>query len=492
MDTNSWKKHLLTAKFRDAEFHVQDVDTGIGRRNIVHQYPNKDVPFLEDLGLDADELTINGYVIQKQENDHDYFPARNKLMAALKKEGPGTLIHPFLGTMQVCISGKARVVEDFSRGGMAKFTMTFIQLASTTVLGGLEEKKLTLSSNIYDSTVLKEIKNESQKKVDDSWLNANKKNLDTFVDKVNTPDLQFSKRGLIADCTKVISMTKQAIESVRGSIVSNVSDALSILSTNLTNVQNILDSPYDFAEWLKTTIDVFLYLVGIDTDEKVEGGTEFGGWSNEYKEDSITLDGNTIPTTLGESVVNALVELTNFGEEDTNSASLFGGILDPINITTKNRAQQSLNRLYMVNVVRNLALASAARVAVRINFTSYDKALEIMNQIVDGIENQLEKMGDEAADETYLNYSLKDDNSDMYGAMEDLRKDFVIAMQSLGVSLAVIVDYLISPYGMTTLELAYDKYYDLDRAEDIFDRNRSIIDHPGFLLGGRTIKILSE
>jgi len=490
----SWRDHLQKAKFRDATFYVKDVDTGIGRRNIIHQYPNKDDPFLEDLGLDVDEISINGYVIQNYGNDFDYFPARNKLMNALKKEGAGTLVHPFLGSMQVCVSGKTRIVEDFSQGGMAKFTMTFVKLSKDTNLGGLSviDRGMTTWQGPLFGQTKEIIKSGVKEKVDAAWIDSYKKILDNFVAKVSIPDLQFSKKGLIADCTKAISMTKQAIESIRGSIVSNVSDALSILSTNLTNIDSILESPDEFAAWLKANIDVFLYMVGIDTNKVTVGGTTLGGWSGEYADDSIVLDGNSVPVVLGESIVDSLVEMSRFGEEDSDSPSLFGGTLDSINVNTKNRARQSLNRLYMVNTIRNLALATSTRIAVRMSFVSYDKATSIMNTIVDGIENQLIKMGDEAADETYLNYGFADDNNDSYVAMEDLRKEFVTAMRNLGASLAVIVNYTVPPYGITALELAYNRYYNLDRLDDIFKRNQPTVIHPGFLRGGSVIEILSE
>jgi len=41
------------------------------------------------------------------------------------------------------------------------------------------------------------------------------------------------------------------------------------------------------------------------------------------------------------------------------------------------------------------------------------------------------------------------------------------------------------------LVLAYSKYNDLGREKEIINRNRSLVSHPGFLPGGKTLEILS-
>ena len=65
----SWRDNLRQAKFRNVEFAVASTSTGIGRRNIVHQFPFQEIPFVEDIGSDADEFTIEGFII------HDFYIA---------------------------------------------------------------------------------------------------------------------------------------------------------------------------------------------------------------------------------------------------------------------------------------------------------------------------------------------------------------------------------------------------------------------------------
>jgi len=122
-DANQQRKK---ASFRGVPFFIRDSDRSVGRRNVIHQYPFKDIPYVEDLGRDIDEFIINGYVVQNEDNNQDYIDERDALIKALRESGPGTLIHPYYGELSVNLSGKARIEESFTQGGIARFTMTFV------------------------------------------------------------------------------------------------------------------------------------------------------------------------------------------------------------------------------------------------------------------------------------------------------------------------------------------------------------------------------
>lgn len=47
----SWKNKLRPASFRGASFGVESHQTEQGRRTQVHEYPGRDDPYVEDLGL---------------------------------------------------------------------------------------------------------------------------------------------------------------------------------------------------------------------------------------------------------------------------------------------------------------------------------------------------------------------------------------------------------------------------------------------------------
>lgn len=118
----SWHDRFnARGRFRQAEFVLQDDALAFGRRAQVHQYPERDRPYVEDLGRRAREFDIEVYVIGP-----DYDRKRDALIAAIEQPGPGTLVHPRHGTLRVSIT-QARKRETTRRGGLAHFSLTCVE-----------------------------------------------------------------------------------------------------------------------------------------------------------------------------------------------------------------------------------------------------------------------------------------------------------------------------------------------------------------------------
>jgi prophage DNA circulation protein len=112
---------LRPASFRGVPFHVDGTDMGVGRRTQLHEYPQRDKPWIEDLGRAARELSFDGFVVGE-----DYVEQANKLLAALEEAGSGALVHPWFGTLTVSQKDLARV--SFNSGlGHARFTLSFVE-----------------------------------------------------------------------------------------------------------------------------------------------------------------------------------------------------------------------------------------------------------------------------------------------------------------------------------------------------------------------------
>lgn len=121
--TAAWRTQLQPASFRGVPFHVRSADTEEGRRGVLHEYPLRDDPFVEDMGRKAGEFSLEAFVL-----GDDYFPARDALRDALKQPGSGELVHPTLGRMQVALVASVRFVESLvDEGGMARFTLRFTE-----------------------------------------------------------------------------------------------------------------------------------------------------------------------------------------------------------------------------------------------------------------------------------------------------------------------------------------------------------------------------
>lgn len=70
---------------------------------------------------------ITAYVI-----GDDCFEQRDRLIEALNKPGPGTLVHPTFGELNVCVDGEIRVSTTGSEGRMVRFDLQFVEAGELT------------------------------------------------------------------------------------------------------------------------------------------------------------------------------------------------------------------------------------------------------------------------------------------------------------------------------------------------------------------------
>ena len=115
----AWREQLRTASFRGVPFHYRDAGGDFGRRLARHDYPGRDLSYHEDLGRKTREFTIRAFVLGP-----DYAAARDALIEAVETPGPGTLVHPYLGSLTVAVTA-ARLRESTAEGGAAEFDLSF-------------------------------------------------------------------------------------------------------------------------------------------------------------------------------------------------------------------------------------------------------------------------------------------------------------------------------------------------------------------------------
>ena len=112
---------LHPASFRGAVFLITgDATTTGGRKTVSHDFVNSNNRNVEDLGKFPDIFTINGII-----DSENYEQNRDRLIAALNRPGPGILVHPFHGEVNVTLSGTYNLVQNTNNLGIAEFTMTF-------------------------------------------------------------------------------------------------------------------------------------------------------------------------------------------------------------------------------------------------------------------------------------------------------------------------------------------------------------------------------
>jgi prophage DNA circulation protein len=128
------------ASFRGVPFAVVDTKDTRGRVAIIHEFPLKDNVLPEDMGRAKRSIGLTGFIVGK-----DYARKRDALMKACEEEGPGTLIHPYLGIMNVVLISPVEFSQSASSRGLVTFSLAFVEVPMEEPKGyGLFEPALAL------------------------------------------------------------------------------------------------------------------------------------------------------------------------------------------------------------------------------------------------------------------------------------------------------------------------------------------------------------
>jgi prophage DNA circulation protein len=111
---------LIDATWRGLAFNMPDSRHEIGRRALRFFFPGRDDTVFQDLGAKDGNIRISGVLI-----GDDYVRQVQRMQAAFRQPGPGTLFHPWLGEMQLVLIEPASFTFDQSHLRMAKFEATF-------------------------------------------------------------------------------------------------------------------------------------------------------------------------------------------------------------------------------------------------------------------------------------------------------------------------------------------------------------------------------
>jgi prophage DNA circulation protein len=187
--------------------------------------------------------------------------------------------------------------------------------------------------------------------------------------------------------------------------------------------------------------------------------------------DGLVAAANTLVNQPG----NLLAELGALFESLPGSVALDvyafdAGPRPPATTATRRREQENHDALRAL--VQRLAVVRASAAAPAEHHESYEAALRAREAITEKLDEQLEEAGDET-----------------YPALLQLRADLVKAVPGDDAALPRLLEYT-PPRTVPSLVLAHRLYGDLLLEADLVTRNR--IRHPGFVLGGRELEVLSR
>lgn len=419
----TWRDRLQPASFRGVPFDVDADSIGVGRRTQTHEYVNRDEPYVEDLGRATREPGLTGFLV-----GDDCFEQADKLIEAFEAEGPGELVHPWLGRMKVSIVGKATFKRDRREGGVIRFDASYVEA------GELKFPATTVNTSQQVGTAA------------DSLATASKSNFATLLDKVNTA------RVSVAAYSQTASKLYTAVSSQFEPFASLFTDAADFAS-------QVVNAPSYVVGELFSTLDAMTYSFS-GTGSALSAITsvfsslrDSGSASTAQGTDAAGLQSATVQVVQDALLVSAMRNIATVTVPVVSDTSQ-SGPTDPVSVP---------------------AVGSQTGTSE----VEYDEAGDVIVPIDTPVVDDVLAARDDA-NETIWDMGL-DASYDRFQALTAARQAIVRHLNEIARSGVRIVT--IEPVEPTAaLVLAYQRYGDATRADEIVTRNR--VSNPGFVPAG--------
>lgn len=423
-------EQLLPASFRGVPFEVTSGSLRAGRRTVVHEYPQRDKPYVEDLGKATRQITIEAFVV-----GDDYIARGTALLAEIEKPGSGTLIHPWLGEMTVTVTSVSELKFDT---GLGTAYLTFV----ATEAGDLE----------FPATGA-DTQSAALEAADGLELSAVSKFVDSIDLSIVSEYIDAALSGALLDVLGVVGSAEiaKAFGFATG-VADLASRGLALISKDPKVFAQKLAGALGLSKWATTATAwsrVAKQLRNLASDEKLSSGTRA----------KIEADRDRLPLS------------------DTQKAAM-----------TNRAAMESLTRqLLLAQVVGVSALIGTSKdtsapgamvTAVASPFVeqepiqSYDDLIEVRNELLEVLDQEL----------------LMETDDEMYQAIEKARTAVFEAVTERANAQSRLIT-VTPPDIMPAVVLAYDYHDDANRDREIALRNG--IDHEGFC-PAEEMKVSSE
>ncbi|SAL20770.1 hypothetical protein AWB70_01066 [Caballeronia cordobensis] len=326
----AWKDKLQPATFRGVPFEVESDDGSFGRRTQVHEYPQRDKPYAEDLGRATRELNVTAFLIGA-----DYLDARDKLLEALETAGPGTLVHPWYGELKVSLKDPARVSHSIANGGMCTVQLSFVEageLAFPSAGNSLGAKSLEAADRLQEAGSFDYVEK----------FDVNGKASSVFDDGVKT-----------------------------------FNDALDLIDNAESTVKSIMSNPLDFLKQRATTLI---------PDAVAMADTIFGMYKRgeSVVESVASMFGGGGASARNGDVVSAL---TSLSATFANRATIADAVAKTPGISPS-RAQAATNAAAINHLFGQAALVQAVGMTTTMDLPIYDDAVKIRDNVTAALDNE--------------------------------------------------------------------------------------------------------
>lgn len=423
-------EQLLPASFRGVPFEVTSGSLKAGRRTVVHEYPQRDKPYVEDLGKATRQITIEAFVV-----GDDYIARGTALLAEIEKPGSGALIHPWLGEMTVTVTSVSELKFDT---GLGTAYLTFV----ATEAGDLE----------FPATGA-DTQSAALEAADGLELSAVSKFVGSIDLSIVSEYIDAALSGALLDVLGVVGSAEiaKAFGFATG-VADLASKGLALISKDPKVFAQKLAGALGLSKWATTATAwsrVAKQLRNLASDEKLSSGTRA---KIEVDRDRVPLSDTQKAAMTNRAAVESLARQLLLAQVVGVSA-LIG--------TSKDTSAPGA-----------MATAAASPFAEQEPIQSYDDLIEVRNELLDVLDQEL----------------LMEVDDEMYQAIEQARTAVFEAVTERANAQSRLIT-VTPPDIMPAVVLAYDYHDDANRDREIALRNG--IDHEGFC-PAEEMKVSSE
>lgn len=426
---------LRPASFRGVAFVSLGGSSSFGRRKQTHEYPQRDEPWVEDLGRGTRRIRMLGFVI-----GDDVIAQRDVMISACEADGDGELVHPTLGRRTVSLMD-FRSVEHWEHGRYFEFQFEFIDggkrqyptsevatlesvLASVTglnVAAAFDFARTTLGEISRGAAVLGKIVNTAI-----GWYSfAN----DLVGDARNLFQTLFSLPGdfgrFFGSAAHLSFGRSPSTAALSGASIQSLIEGATAARANVATAGAVLESAA--RSFSASTVDDFTGAV--------------------------------------KGVASAVLAATN---DPSDSIRLLGALatFSPANDTTTSVIGEAIGIVESActDLFRRMSIGAVAQASASYQPRSSDDAVQIRDFVTGLIDSEMASAGDSGADQTYQ-------------ALSALRAAVVADLNKRGAALSSIRTFEV-PQPMPSLVLATRLYRDPTRADELVSEANPV--HPAF------------
>lgn len=145
-------KTLREASYEGIRFDVDSATLSFGRRTVTHEFPQRDAPYVEDLGKATRQFSIQGFIV-----GDDFIDRSKRLIDKIESQvgtdrraNHGKLVHPWLGSLEVTPIDNPSITYDKAKR-ICTFTLTFLEAGneSTKKTTSWANKLLSKADALY-------------------------------------------------------------------------------------------------------------------------------------------------------------------------------------------------------------------------------------------------------------------------------------------------------------------------------------------------------